>query len=418
MKSYNWNKFKLGDAAEEVRNLFEPSKESVWQYIGLEHIEQYTLKLNGVGKSTDTISTKKRFEQGEILFGSLRPYFRKVVRPKFRGVCSTDITVIKAKPGFDVCFLHYLIASQNFIDRASNVSSGTRMPRANWKVLSETEWNFPPVTTQHKIAAILSAYDDLIENNLRRIKILEEMAQNLYREWFVNFRFPGHEKTRFVDSPLGRIPEGWEVRRLDEVCLYVVDGDWIETKDQGGSDFRLIQISNIGLGNFVEKGNYRYINDEVFKRLHCTEVLPDDLLIARMPKPIGRAWLVRKMPWRMITAVDIAIARPKISYIQPLYLMHFWNQPSTLEMIEKMSSGTTRLRITRREICAFPIPIPNNELQHIFIDNVMPMSNLINSLQDKNDILRQTRDLLLPKLISGEVDVSELDISVPEEVAS
>ena len=72
----------------------------------------------------------------------------------------------------------------------------------------------PPLPTQRKIAAILSAYDDLIENNLRRIKILEEMAQNLYREWFVKFRFPGHQHARFIDSPLGRIPEGWEVANL------------------------------------------------------------------------------------------------------------------------------------------------------------------------------------------------------------
>ena len=73
----------------------------------------------------------------------------------------------------------------------------------------------PDLFTQRKIAAILSAYDDLIENNLRRIKILEEMAQNLYREWFVKFRFPGHQHTRFTDSPLGRIPEGWEVKAVE-----------------------------------------------------------------------------------------------------------------------------------------------------------------------------------------------------------
>ena len=82
----------------------------------------------------------------------------------------------------------------------------------------------PSLPTQHKIAAILSAYDDVIENNQRRIKILEEMAQNLYREWFVKFRFPGHQQARFVDSPLGPIPEGWEVKRLDQVVLFQNNG--------------------------------------------------------------------------------------------------------------------------------------------------------------------------------------------------
>jgi len=273
----------------------------------------------------------------------------------------------------------------------------------------------PPLPTQRKIAAILSAYDDLIENNLRRIKILEEMAQNLYREWFVKFRFPGHQHARFVDSPLGRIPEGWEFQRLDELCSAVLDGDWIETKDQGGEDYRLLQISNIGLGDFVETGKFRYVTQETFDRLRCTEIRPDDLLIARMPSPIGRGWLARKMPWRIITAVDVAIARPDRRRISPVFLLQFWNQPSTLAAIEKQSSGTTRLRITRRELCAMPILTPPLNLQEQFSAKARPMLELGNILRDKNTTLRHTRDLLLPRLISGEVDVSELDIAVPEE---
>ena len=86
----------------------------------------------------------------------------------------------------------------------------------------------PPLPTQRKIAAILSAYDDLIENNLRRIKILEEMAQNLYREWFVKFRFPDHKHARFTDSPLGRIPEGWEVVKVGEILKKVKRGSKIQ----------------------------------------------------------------------------------------------------------------------------------------------------------------------------------------------
>ena len=93
-------------------------------------------------------------------------------------------------------------------------------------ILSEFEVPVPPLPTQRKIAAILSAYDDLIENNLRRIKILEEMAQNLYREWFVKFRFPGHQHARFTDSPLGRIPEGWEVKTLGSLIAEHIGGGW------------------------------------------------------------------------------------------------------------------------------------------------------------------------------------------------
>ena len=98
------------------------------------------------------------------------------------------------------------------LELLNSISTGgaTKVSDAYDSVKTET-LSISPCRIQHKIAAILSAYDDLIENNTRRIKILEEMAQSIYREWFVNFRFPGHEKVKMVDSPMGKIPEGWEV---------------------------------------------------------------------------------------------------------------------------------------------------------------------------------------------------------------
>jgi type I restriction enzyme S subunit len=244
------------------------------------------------------------------------------------------------------------------------------------------------------------------------------MARSLYREWLVKFRFPGHEQAHYTNSSLGQIPVGWKLQRLDELCSAVLDGDWIETKDQGGSNYRLLQISNIGLGDFVETGKFRYVTQETFDRLRCTEIRPDDLLIARMPSPIGRGWLARKMPWRIITAVDVAIARPDLRRISPVFLLHFWNQPANLAAIEKQSSGTTRLRITRRELCALPIPTPPLDLQEQFSAMTRPLLDLSNILRDKNTTLRRTRDLLLPRLVSGELDVSELDIAISEEADS
>jgi type I restriction enzyme S subunit len=325
-------------------------------------------------------------------------------------------SVVVEQAKYDPQYVFYLLRTET--ERIKSIASGVATPIIHKSAFSEIEVEVPPPPTQRKIAAILSAYDDLIENNLQRIKILEEMAQNFYREWFVRFRFPGHQHACFTDSPLGRIPEGWQFQRLDELCSAVLDGDWIETKDQGGEDYRLLQISNIGLGDFVETGKFRYVTQETFDRLRCTEIRPDDLLIARMPAPIGRGWLARKMPWRTITAVDVAIARPDSRRISPVFLVHFWNQPSTLAAIEKQSSGTTRLRITRRGLCAMPIPTPPLDLQEQFSAKARPMLDLCNILRDKNTSLRRTRDLLLPRLISGEVDVAELDIAVPEEASA
>ena len=109
----------------------------------------------------------------------------------------------------DPFFVYYLLST--YAEAVKGIAGGAATPIVNKTSFENIEVVVPPLPTQQKIAAILSAYDDLIENNLRRIKILEEMAQNLYREWFVKFRFPGHQHARFTDSPLGRIPVGWEV---------------------------------------------------------------------------------------------------------------------------------------------------------------------------------------------------------------
>jgi type I restriction enzyme S subunit len=99
------------------------------------------------------------------------------------------------------------------------MAGGAATPIINKSAFSDIEINVPTLPIQRRIAGILSAYDDLVENSQRRIKILEEMARRLYREWFVHYRFPGHEGCRLVQSPLGEIPEGWEVGRLDEVLV-------------------------------------------------------------------------------------------------------------------------------------------------------------------------------------------------------
>lgn len=307
--------------------------------------------------------------------------------------------------GNDPRFVSYFLGTLNF---GSQNAAGA-VPGVNRNHLHAIEVRVPPIPIQRRIAGILSAYDELIENSQRRIKILESMARALYREWFVHFRFPGHESVPRIPSPLGDIPQGWEVKRLDEVCRSIQDGDWIETKDQGGEDYRLLQISNVGVGEFVETGNYRYVTQETFSRLRCNEIVPGDLLVARMPTPIGRGWLVTKMPWRMITAVDVAIIRAEISRLHPHFLVHAWNETSNLKRIAAQASGTTRLRITRRELAAMEFVIPPVAVQEKFAEVAQPQSALIETLQVQIQNLRRTRDLLLPRLLSGQIDVEAMN---------
>jgi type I restriction enzyme S subunit len=127
-----------------------------------------------------------------------------------------------------------------------------------------------------------------------------------------------------------------------------------------------------------------------------------------MPTPIGRAWLATAMPWRMITAVDVAIIRVQSDVLNPLFLEQAWNESLNLQRIAAQASGTTRLRITRRELAALEFVVPPNEIQSSFGKFIRPHMEMIQTLRQQIRNLRRTRDLLLPKLISGELDVSTI----------
>ena len=302
-------------------------------------------------------------------------------------------------------YLFYLFNTVGVRSHIKGSATGSTVRHTSPSRIYDVPVQLPPILVQRRIASILTAYDELIENSQRRIRILETKARSLYREWFVNFRFPGHEQVRRVSSALGEIPKGWGEKRVDQVCSAVLDGDWIETKDQGGADYRLLQISNIGLGDFVETGNYRFVTEETFRRLNCTEILPDDILVARMPTPIGRAWLASARAWKMITAVDVAIVRSAPGRVLPSFLIQAWNEESNLKRIAAQASGTTRLRITRRELAALEFIIPPVELQTRFDQLVTPIRSLVRTMSKTIDVLRQTRDLLLPRLLAGKIEM-------------
>jgi type I restriction enzyme S subunit len=315
-------------------------------------------------------------------------------------------------------FIEYTLTSPNGKARLLAIAQGGATREALTKGgLERFEIPVPSVAVQQKIAAILSAYDDLIENNSRRIKLLDEMAQRIYHEWFVDFRYPGHEDTPRVDSELGPIPKGWAVSTIGKVSHRVVDGDWIETKDQGGKGYRLLQVSNVGLGSFRETGKYRYISEDTFTRLRCTEITLGSILVSRMPDPIGRAWYVDHLDEPAITAVDVAIVEPDPAAIDPRYCAFYLNSPRNLQHAAQRASGTTRLRITRRDLETFPIPVPPADVRATFGAFLEDSGRLRLALTRATRDLTATRDLLLPRLIGGEIDVEGLDIAIPDMAA-
>lgn len=315
--------------------------------------------------------------------------------------CLTNqqINSIVANEQTDPKFLYYLLCHNAAV--VKGLGGGAATPIVSKSKFEEVEFLVPPFHDQQAISNVLSGYDDLIENNRRRMALLEEAARQLYSEWFVRLRFPGHEHTPIANG----MPKGWERRTFAEACSSLDDGDWIESKDQGGDDYRLLQISNIGINEFVETGNFRYVTEQTFRRLNCRELLPGHILIARMPKPIGRAWLVTEMPWHMITAVDAAIAAANEELADAYFLTHYLNSPASLEHCERRAVGATRPRIARRELAALPLLLPPRRLQMHFRECVEPLNQHRAVLYRHNEKLRAARDLLLPRLMSGAIPV-------------
>ena len=154
--------------------------------------------------------------------------------------------------------------------------------------------------------------------------------------------------------------------RLDELCLHFGDGDWIESKDQSEEGIRLIQTGNVGNGEYKDKDDKaRYISEETFARLGCTEVFPGDILISRLPDPIGRACIIPEMP-KSITAVDCTIVRLK-DEILSTFFVNFTKTPMYTMQIDSFTTGSTRKRISRANLGSIMVPVPDLARQERFV---------------------------------------------------
>ena len=296
-------------------------------------------------------------------------------------------------------------------------SCGAATATITKKAVRELELPLPPLPVQRKIAAILSAYDDLIENNLRRIKILEEMAQNLYREWFVKFRFPGHQHARFTDSPLGPIPDGWEVASISDVAIIHRGRSYkgTELANEGGRPFINLKCIERD-GGFRSSGLKRYTG--LFKHTHTVRAGEMVMAITDMTQErriVARVGRVSRLDadFGVISMDIVRVASRGNIFETYLYAMLRWS--GFADEVKQHANGANVLHLLPDRIEEYRFVCPTSDIATRFGEIVLPMLALCDSFEQKNTTLRRTRDLLLPRLISGEVDVSELDIAVPEE---
>jgi type I restriction enzyme S subunit len=184
-----------------------------------------------------------------------------------------------------------------------------------------------------------------------------------------------------------------------------VDGDWIESKDQSEEGIRLLQLADIGIGEFINKSR-RFISQDTFKRLRCFEVLPGDVLIARMPDPIGRACIVEDIGSKMITAVDCCIARVDSNHSSAKYLLYLLNSFKFLHKANLFASGTTRQRIARKSLEEIVVPFPNLNTQLEIVEKLDILGNCILVIKNKISSSQSLQKSLINQVFSSSVNTS------------
>lgn len=312
-----------------------------------------------------------KYEPGDILLSNIRPYFCKIWYATREGGCSNDVLVIKANKNIDSKFLYYVLSDKNFFNYDTVTSKGTKMPRGNKNAIMKYLVPKVSLSIQQKVASILSTYDSLIENNTKRICMLEQMAEKLYKEWFVRFRFPGYENIEVVNG----LPKGWKIERLENLLdiKYGKDHKKIEDGD----------IPILGSGGIMRYGN---------KALYSGE----SVLIPR--KGTLNNIMFRDDSFWTVDTMFYTIPKKKNVCRYMYYVLSGIN-------LESFNPGAALPSMTTNILNRMRIILPNNEILEEFNKKVTSMYEEVKNLKGQSKLLCRQRDLLLPRLMSGKLEV-------------
>jgi type I restriction enzyme, S subunit len=366
--NYNSNSFGKGIkvvGVKDFQNYFSP------RYEGLEEINP-----DGIVRDNNIL------EDGDLIFVRSNGNKALIGRSLFiKNLPDAPIThsafTIRARFDKRKCIpIYYAYALRTDLIRRtlSSQGGGTNISNLNQDILSNLSVPAPPLEIQKNIAAILSAYDDHIENNQRRIKILEEMAQNLYREWFVHFRFPGYEAVPLIDSPLGKIPKGWKTKKVGE-CIKFLYGKALKKEDR-------------------TPGPYPVYGSSGIVDYHCAAFVQKPGIIVGRKGNVGSIFRTSKPFYPIDTVYFIQSELPDNYLFHALSRMNFLNNDAAVP------------GLNRNQAYSLDVLVPCPKILEEFERLADPIYQLSINLVAQNENLARTRDFLLPKLVSGEVDLS------------
>lgn len=405
--SQKWHKVRFGD-------LLEPSikvvlkKGLVYDYLPMDLVsssskfpKSFEAKIFNGGGS--------RFENGDTVFARITPCLQNGKIAKVKGLKdgvgfgSTEFFVFRARKEIaDPDYVFYVAKTYEIRGPAEKSMTGASgRQRADKGVTEDIIVNVPNIGTQKQIADVLSAYDDLIENNNCRIKILEETAQKIYKEWFVNFRFPGHEKVKMVDSAteFGMIPEGWEVKEIKEIGN-VITGKTPSTTDEYnfGEHMPFIKTPDLHDSIFCISTNQKLSEKGANSQLKKT--LPKDSIVVSC---IGTLGIVGITTENSQTNQQInAVVLKDIRHREYLYFL-ITNLKEHLKNLG--ANGATMGNVNKDKFETIEILFPSTVIISEFHDDVGNIFEQIKALSYQNQNLKKSRNLLIPQLVSGKLEI-------------
>jgi type I restriction enzyme S subunit len=423
-QSKTWWKEKLGDALQlliDHRGKTPKKLGGSWSPSGIPTISAKNIKNGQIVSESDIryVSQKlynkwmpEKLERGDILLTSEAPLGELLYLKEKTDYClSQRLFALRTQSQkLYSRFLYYYLLSPTGRHQLLRRISGTAAEGIRQAELRQLEIVFPEnITDQKNIADILSAFDDKIELNNKINQNLEQMAQAIFKEWFINFRFPGHKKVKMVDSELGKIPEGWELKKIGDVAKINRGLSYSskEIRENNGG------LPMINLANFVRGGGFKIKGIKFFdgKYKDSNLVKPGDIVIALTDLTSNREVIGHPARVPEITGWDkILISLDVCSFetqdILKTFLYYLMLRRSFSYFMASSASGTNVSHLNPSIIRDYSFILPPNNALKKFYDLIKPIFDRVNGLSSENQKLASLRDLLLPKLMSGEIIIN------------
>lgn len=374
----DWDVSKLSQILQNRSEKYTPNEDEDFPYVALEHIDQESGKLIGIGKSSESTSTKSAFYKNDVLFGKLRPYLRKYWLSDIDGVCSTEILALKALTHPEFAF--YTIQSNKFIEDISKKAFGTKMPRTSWADMKDYKIPLPPLPEQQRIAEILSTTDSHIEKLDKTIEDYQLLKKGMMKKLLTE----GIGHTEFKETEIGRIPKEWEVVSLGNIFT-LASGEGLSQKDIIGGNYPVYG------GNGINGYHNSYLFDSSM------------ITIGRVGAKCGCIHYTQPKAWITDNALFIKNRKKDFDDNFMLYLLEYLN-------LNQHANQNAQPVISGSKIYPIVIAFPSYDEQ-VKIGNSIKDIDIIIKLyiEEKEDFI-SLKKVLMEELLTGKIRVNTLQV--------